>query len=186
MILKQMEDKLHKLGEQVIALESTVSEDLQSQVNDLEKTLSNDAFKNLIETLQNNIGTDNPQGKLHVTGDLHVGGKLIGAAQDTSGNALKIYSGQTPIGNTNWRPQSDKNGVYVDVDTSACGFESTPFYIVSTHGDSDIWKTTGGSSAYKKNSKGFRVYVKRSSNDKFSPAYANQHNWHVQWIAIGV
>ncbi|NEN97632.1 MAG: hypothetical protein F6K50_19510, partial [Moorea sp. SIO3I7] len=44
------------------------------------------------------IGTTNPEAELHVIG------KLLGAAQDTSGTALRICCGKTPEGSTNWQP----------------------------------------------------------------------------------
>ncbi|NEQ83513.1 MAG: hypothetical protein F6K26_25930, partial [Moorea sp. SIO2I5] len=71
------------------------------------------------------IGTSNPEAELHVLG------QLLGAAQDTSGNSLRICCGKTPEGSTNWQPYvGGIEGIYVDVDTSACGFQSTPIYLV--------------------------------------------------------
>ncbi|WP_424097824.1 hypothetical protein [Moorena producens] len=145
------------------------------------------------------IGTDTPENELEVIGDisatnltvsgeLHVLGQLLGAAQDTSGTALRICCGKTPEGSTNWQVyDSTPKGLYVDIDTSACGFKSTPIYIANLHGDSANFKTTGGSSPYNRTAKGFRIYVIRTDSLDLTPDFANHNDqkWHIQWIAIG-
>ncbi|WP_424097821.1 hypothetical protein [Moorena producens] len=129
------------------------------------------------------IGTTNPEANLHVIG------KLLGAAQDTSGTALRICCGKTPEGSTNWQRISGGGGIYVDVDTSACGFQSTPIYLVNMHGNGDNWETTGGSTAYDRTNQGFRIYVRfpsdRGGRPNLTPDYANSKGWHIQWLAIG-
>ena len=119
--------------------------------------------------------------------DLIVGGNLVGAAKNTSGQSLRICCGKTPEGTTNWQPYSGgTRGIYVDVDTSACGFRSTPFYLVNMHGNSYNWETTGGSSAYQRTATGFRIYVRFSDGrEGLTPAFANQKKWHIQWLALG-
>ncbi|NEP36057.1 hypothetical protein [Moorena sp. SIO3B2] len=128
------------------------------------------------------IGTNNPEAELHVLG------KLLGAAQDTSGTALRICCGKTPEGSTNWQPHGSE-GIYVDVDTSACGFQSTPIYLVNMHGNDFNWETTGGSSAYERTNQSFRVYVRfpsdRDGRPNLTPDFANSKGWHIQWLAIG-
>ncbi|NEO43619.1 MAG: hypothetical protein F6K55_05565 [Moorea sp. SIO4A3] len=126
------------------------------------------------------IGTTNPEAELHVLG------QLLGAAQDTSGTALRICCGKTPEGSTNWQPYlGGTEGIYVDVDTSACGFKSTPIYLVNMHGNASNWGATGGSSAYDRTNQGFRVYVRFSSGEDLTPEFANSRGWHIQWLAIG-
>jgi len=131
-------------------------------------------------TAQGNVGVGitNPEAPLHVVG------KLLGAAQDTSGNALRICCGTTPEGRTAWQVYSDA-GVFVDVDTSMCRFTNTPIYIVSMHGNGYNWETTGGSSAYSRTATSFRVYVRFSDGRQFTPDFAQAQGWHIQWIAIG-
>ncbi|NEN97634.1 MAG: hypothetical protein F6K50_19520 [Moorea sp. SIO3I7] len=128
------------------------------------------------------IGTTNPEAELHVLG------KLLGAAQDTSGNSLRICCGKTPEGSTNWQPyDSTPQGIYVDVDTSACGFKSTPYYIVNLHGNSSHWIVTGGSAPYFATAKGFRIYLRFIYDRNLTPDFANHNDqkWHIQWLAIG-
>ncbi len=126
------------------------------------------------------IGTPNPIAALHVMGH------LLGAAQDTAGNALRICCGATPEGNTAWQDYNNNGtGVFVDVDTSMCRFSTTPIYIVNMHGSSYNWETTGGSSAYSRSATGFRVYVRFSDGRQLTPAFANSAGWHIQWVAIG-
>ncbi len=130
------------------------------------------------------IGTATPEA------DLQIIGRLLGAAQDTSGTALRICCGKTPEGSTNWQPYSGSiEGIYVDIDTSICGFSSTPIYTVNMHGNSWNWETTGGSSPYNRTNQGFRIYVRfpsdRDGRPSLTPAFANSRGWHIQWIAIG-
>ena len=124
------------------------------------------------------IGTTNPSAALHVVGN------LLGAAQDTAGNALRICCGATPEGKTAWQVYTE-SGVYVDVDTSMCRFSNTPIYIVNMHGSSYNWETTGGSSAYSRTATSFRVYVRFSDSRQLAPEFANSSGWHIQWVGIG-
>ncbi|NEO47469.1 MAG: hypothetical protein F6K55_26450 [Moorea sp. SIO4A3] len=130
------------------------------------------------------IGTETPKAELHVLG------KLLGAAQDISGTALRICCGKTPEGSTSWQPYvGGIEGIYVDVDTSACGFQSTPIYLVNMHGNSFNWEATGGSSPYDSTNQGFRIYVRfpsdRDGRPNLTPDFANSKGWHIQWLAIG-
>ncbi len=125
------------------------------------------------------IGTGQPEAALHVIG------KLLGAAQDEAGNAARIRCGQTPEGNTDWKQYAGGAGIYVDVDTSACGFKSTPIYLVNMHGNNNNWSTTGGSSAYSRTPTGFRIYVRWAGGGALGPDQANSLGWHIQWVAIG-
>ncbi|MDJ0592865.1 MAG: hypothetical protein QNJ72_23220, partial [Pleurocapsa sp. MO_226.B13] len=126
------------------------------------------------------IGITTPEAELHVIG------KLLGAAQDISGKALRICCGKTPEGSTNWQPYRDgTTGIYVDIDTSVCGFIDTPIYIVNMHGNGRNWETTGGSSPYDRTNQGFRIYVRFPNGAELTPSSANTRGWHIQWIAIG-
>ena len=126
------------------------------------------------------IGITTPEAELHVMG------KLLGAAQDISGKALRICCGKTPEGSTNWEPyRGGTTGIFVDVDTSACGFIDTPIYIVNMHGNASNWSTTGGSSPYNRTNQSFRIYVRFSDGRELTPSFANDRGWHIQWIAIG-
>ncbi len=96
---------------------------------------------------------------------------------------MKLATGSTPAGSTNWVKYS-ANGIYVDVDTSSAGFSSTPQYITSLGGNSNHWTTTGASSIYNAAASGFRIYIYKAGVD-LTPEYANERNWHINWAAFG-
>jgi hypothetical protein len=93
-----------------------------------------------------------------------------------------IARGSTPSGNTVWQQFND--GIFVDVDTSSAGFTTTPIYITSLGGTSHHWSTTGATSIYIPTPKGFRVYLRESTGGSLTPAFANQKEWHINWIAV--
>jgi hypothetical protein len=96
-----------------------------------------------------------------------------------------IASGQTPPGTTNWQQYTGNiSGIFVDVNTSAAGFSTTPVYVTSLGGNSGNWSTTGGSSVYQETPAGFRVYVRFPGSASITPAEANSWQWHINWIAI--
>jgi hypothetical protein len=72
----------------------------------------------------------------------------------------------------------------VNVDTSGCGFTSTPTYVTSITGGAYIAWTTGGSSVYSSSPTGFTVYV-AWENNSINPGLANSAGWAVNWIAMG-
>ena len=97
----------------------------------------------------------------------------------------KISFGSTPIGNTNWLDyyfNGKQIGIYVDVDTSSAGFTSTPIYITSLGGQAHHWRTVGASSIYEATPTSFRIYLQ--GLDAITPQFANENNWHIQWIGI--
>ena len=61
--------------------------------------------------------------------------------------AIKLGSGATTEGATDWQPYSGV-GVYVDVNTTAGGFTNTPKYFTAIGGSSSHWATTGATSIY--------------------------------------
>jgi len=97
---------------------------------------------------------------------------------------VQVASGSTPVGNTAWQQYPDGEGIFLDVDTSSFGFETTPIYITSLGGKSGHWGTTGATSIYDPTPKGFRVYVRHSTGGVLTPAGANQLGWHINWIAV--
>lgn len=101
----------------------------------------------------------------------------------------KIASGKTQPGATNWQLYN-KEGIYVDVDTSAAGFTQTPVYATSIGGDGQHWGITGASSVYQAINKGFRVYIRwdrtSGTTEEVTPQIANGNKWHINWIATGV
>ena len=98
--------------------------------------------------------------------------------------ANRIEGGSTPAGNTNWQQYEGGKGVYLDVDTSAAGFNNTPVYITSIAGSSSHWATTGATSIYSPTPTGFRVYVRWVDNSPLTPAQANSLGWVINWVGV--
>ena len=97
--------------------------------------------------------------------------------------SIKIASGSTTPGSTNWQAYGG-NGVYLDVDTSAGKFTTTPKYLTSIGGNSSHWATTGATSIYNATPTGFRVYVRWSDGSALTPAQANSFQWHINWLGV--
>jgi hypothetical protein len=100
------------------------------------------------------------------------------------GIRIKIASGSTTPGTTNWQPYAGTSGIYLDVDTSAGKFTSTPRYFTTLGGNSSHWSTTGANAIYNATPTGFRVYVRWSDGAALTPAQANSFQWHINWIGI--
>jgi zinc metalloprotease ZmpB len=100
------------------------------------------------------------------------------------GISIKICSGSTTAGSTNWQPYGGNTGIYLDIDTSACKFTTTPRYFASLGGNSSHWATTGATSIYSPTPNGFRVYVRWSDGSALTPAQANSFQWHINWLAV--
>ncbi len=104
----------------------------------------------------------------------------------------KISAGSTIPGNTNWQqyPDDREPGIYVDVDTSEAGFTSTPKYVISLGGINYHWRVTGASSVYSPTPNSFRVYIRFSEVNELpqypplTPEFANDRQWHINWIAV--
>jgi subtilisin family serine protease len=95
-------------------------------------------------------------------------------------DARATCTGQTTAGSTNWQAYF-ATGLYVDINTSVCGFSSTPLYHTSIGGTGNHWLTEGATSIYSPTPTGFRVYVFYAAG--ITPAQANQWNWHINWNA---
>ncbi|WP_257448301.1 GON domain-containing protein [Archangium lipolyticum] len=92
-----------------------------------------------------------------------------------------LCTGQTAPGATSWQ-QYGSDGLYLDVDTTACGYSAAPLYFTSLGGLDNHWKTTGATSIYLPTATGFRVYVWYRGNS-LTPALANQLGWYLNWRA---
>ncbi len=89
-------------------------------------------------------------------------------------------SGRTPEGTTPWR-QYGTHGLYVDIDTEACGYDEKPRYLASLGGNSKHWVVQGASSIYFPTKTGFRIYIR--SPQPITPEEANKQAWIVYWRA---
>ncbi|RJS13621.1 protease B [Corallococcus sp. H22C18031201] len=99
-------------------------------------------------------------------------------ATPTSLRQPTLCTGQTPPGATAWQ-QYDAGGMYLDVNTSGCGFSSAPLYFTSLGGNSMHWTAAGATSIYSPTATGFRVYI-----PGITPAQANTLGWHLNWQAV--
>lgn len=102
-----------------------------------------------------------------------------------SNNPQRVETGITEAGKTNWRPYKHAHqGIVVDVDTSEKHFTKTPNYVISIHGNGNHWNLLGTASVYNPTPKGFQVYLRWANDKELTPAYANEQNWRVAWIAV--
>jgi hypothetical protein len=108
----------------------------------------------------------------------------IGGRLEVNGAVKFQGSGSTTPGSTNWQPYPGNTGIYLDVDTSAGKFTTTPKYFTSLGGHSSHWATTGVTSIYTPSPTGFRVYVRWSDGSALTPAQANSLQWHVNWLGV--
>jgi hypothetical protein len=109
---------------------------------------------------------------------------LVSTARGVDGTPMRVCSGATPIDNTDWTPYSDAGtALTVIVDTSGCGFKSTPHFVTSLACNNICWMGVGGNSPYKASANGFQVFVNYGAG--ITPAAAKSNGWHIEWIAVG-
>ena len=101
---------------------------------------------------------------------------IYGAVDDT------ICTGQTTPGSTSWVDYYS-TGIYVYVDTSACGFTSTPLYHTTIGGDGYHWEVRGASSIYNPTPTGFRVFIEYGPGINPTKANGTNFKWHINWSA---
>ncbi|HEX6350437.1 MAG TPA: hypothetical protein VF160_13735 [Candidatus Dormibacteraeota bacterium] len=129
-------------------------------------------------------GAQGPIGPQGPKGDTGPQGAPGLAATNTNGQQIRIVAGSTPVGATNWQ-QYNSYMLYVDVDTTAAGFQSTPFYTTTLAGNGTNWYVTGGSSPYSSSPTGFRIYVGCVDGRSITPQMANSNSWRINWVAAG-
>jgi len=79
--------------------------------------------------------------------------------------------------------QYSSSGIRVDVDTSKCGFETTPVYVSSLHGKSNHWMSKGSTELYSPTPTGFRIYISTTDDIVANQKYKGW-NWQIEWIAV--
>ena len=111
--------------------------------------------------------------------------------------AQGVSSPQSP----NWTDYLASNNVFggirIDIDTSNCGFTSTPHYIVSMEGSTYHWQLAGLSSIYNPTPNGFTVFIRWTDavSDFNTLGGTNEPNplrvqtakikgWSLKWTAI--
>ena len=93
-----------------------------------------------------------------------------------------LCSCQTPAGSTNWQANGS-NSLYLDVNTAACGFTTTPRYLTALNG-SNHGTILGVNALYQPTPTGFRVYVRNNDGSALTPAAANGWGWSLTWRAV--
>ncbi|MBP7963350.1 MAG: hypothetical protein KBG20_15855 [Caldilineaceae bacterium] len=110
---------------------------------------------------------------LDVTGSLQVDGEIRGDY---------FCGGHTNTDGTDWQVENSTT-IFVDVNTSACNFPTTPMYFTSLGGSGFHWMVTGVTSIYFPTATGFRVYI-LSTTGPIDPSFADTWDWHIQWYGI--
>lgn len=100
------------------------------------------------------------------------------------------------VSGTNWQDYFGQ-GIFIDVNTSACGFQTTPHYLVTLETGSSRWQISGVPSIYSPTPTGFRVYLRwtdspgdsptlGTNNDPnpLTPITATNYGWVIRWTAI--
>jgi hypothetical protein len=103
-------------------------------------------------------------------------------ASSVHGLSAGYCAGATVPGKTAWQRYSS-NSLYVDIDTSTCGFSATPLYFTTLGGTRNHWLTLGASSIYSPTRNGFRVYLKDLAKN-VTPDEANRRKWHIAWEGV--
>jgi hypothetical protein len=110
-------------------------------------------------------------------------------AVDSAGKPVKVCTGSTPPGKTKWEPYANAPNcnILATVDTSGCGFTSTPTVVSSLGGNNMHWRVLGGSNVYKASAKNFTVYLWNDADAAgcVKGPDADSWQWHIQWVAVG-
>jgi hypothetical protein len=94
-------------------------------------------------------------------------------------------SGQTTPGATNWQV-NNANSIYVDVNTAAAAFGTTPRYFTSLGGTNALYDAQGVSATYTPTATGFRIYLRNWNGAALTPAQANSRNWYINWLGVPI
>ena len=75
-------------------------------------------------------------------------------------------------------------GLFMDVDTSACGFSGSPNYVTSIYGDSAHWQLVGVNSVFNRTASSFRIYMWHPVlRGTFMQYFAQRYRWRMSWAA---
>jgi hypothetical protein len=108
-------------------------------------------------------------------GEYHAGFNFYDVRPESS-----VCAGRTPV--SDWK-QYSAEGLYVDVDTSKCGFQRIPVYVSSLHGKSSHWMSTGSSEIYSPKPNGFRIYISTTADIVSNQNYKGWE-WSIEWVAV--
>ncbi len=95
----------------------------------------------------------------------------------------RFFAGQTVPGETDWQVR-DETSIELFVDTGVAAFSTIPIYVCSIGGANNHWTALGGNAVYKPTRQGFQVKLRLADGSALTPACANSHKWHINWIGI--
>ncbi|MCH2225667.1 MAG: hypothetical protein MK066_12925 [Crocinitomicaceae bacterium] len=113
------------------------------------------------------------------------GGSIEQAApvKENTGGRSDMCSGNSVAG-TAWQVY-DASTIYLNVNTSGCGFLTTPRYFTSIGGVGSHFELVGFASIYSPTPTGFTVYIKKNDGSTLSPVDAANGGWFINWTAVG-
>ncbi|CAF1227796.1 unnamed protein product [Rotaria sordida] len=78
------------------------------------------------------------------------------------------------------------NGLFMDIDTTSCRFNSTPLYFTSMAGTSSHWDLAGYTAIYSPTNTSFRIYTRslNTMNSTEMLSYSQTYIWNVNWFGI--
>ncbi|CAM4798754.1 unnamed protein product [Rotaria magnacalcarata] len=108
-----------------------------------------------------------------------------GNITNTTVTSSKIYYCGGISNFTRWNLYSS-NGLYMNIDTTTCSFNSTPLYFTSMGGNDEQWFLAGYTAIYAATKVSFTIYMTSSNQSNnvlmLSSSYADQ--WNVNWLGI--
>lgn len=119
-------------------------------------------------------------------------------AQMTVGPMVIGQGVTSPSDWVDYNPSQAVKGIYVDVNTSACGFTSTPHYLVtleSITNNGHHWEVSGVPAIYAATPTGFRVYLRWTDHPTDEATIGGEPNplrastarakgWVIRWTGI--
>ena len=100
-----------------------------------------------------------------------------------AGSGAKVCSGMTPVG-VGWQ-RYNSTDVFLDVDTTSCGFSTTPVYTAALAGTTNKWMVNGESAIYNATPTGFRIYLQETDYSGTRDLLTQESSgWSVNWIAM--
>ena len=102
---------------------------------------------------------------------------------ESSGGLSSICSGSTSPG-VGWQVY-DPYTIYLQVNTSGCGYSTTARYFTSVGGSGSHFELTGVNAIYAPTPTGFQVYVQKNNLNLLDSSDAIAGQWFINWQSIG-
>jgi hypothetical protein len=177
---------LPQVRKQIADVRMSLPQSTQGETSETIRTqISTEVTETVKKLAPELLATAITEGKLAAPSD-DVSGTAVQSTQSNliigpENKALRVVVGKTDPQQTAWAQYND-SGIYVDIDTSAAGFSSTPYYFTSLGGHTNNWMAQGVTSIYEPTAKGFRVHV---GHLNLTAAKAKEWGWYINWVAIG-